>query len=129
MILAGPVRANAFQAPTSMHGGVVARGIPGPGIARTGPASMDVGPNNDNDLLREYLNDNDQPMPSIPGPDIVRTGPTAQTEKEWLRKFADTAADAGLNHFIASARLSYNKEWLDGGFMGLQDVELKEKFV
>merc|ERR1712166_560485 len=35
--------ANALQFPTSMHGGVVARGIPGPGIARTGPASMDVG--------------------------------------------------------------------------------------
>merc|ERR1719345_535767 len=37
--------ANAFQAPTSMHGGVVARGIPGPGIARTGPATMHDGPN------------------------------------------------------------------------------------
>merc|ERR1711935_985441 len=37
--------ANAFQAPTSMHGGVVARGILGPGIARTGPATMHDGPN------------------------------------------------------------------------------------
>ena len=37
--------ANAFQAPTSMHGDVVARGIPGPGIARTGPATMHDGPN------------------------------------------------------------------------------------
>merc|ERR1719424_1310174 len=54
--------ANAVQAPTSMDGGVVARDIPGPGIARTGPAIWirhDVGPNNDNDLLRDYPNDND----------------------------------------------------------------------
>jgi len=44
--------ANAFQPPTSMHGGVVARGILGPGIARTGPEpNMHLGPNDDNDLF------------------------------------------------------------------------------
>jgi len=53
------------------------------------------------------------PMASIPGPDIVRilrdanivrTRPAKETKKEWLRKFADTAADAGLKFFIDSAR-------------------------
>merc|ERR1740133_179228 len=47
--------ANASQAPTSMDGVVVARGIPGPGIARTGPATMHDGPNIHNVGLRKAM--------------------------------------------------------------------------
>jgi len=51
--------ANAFQAPTPMHGGAVARGIPGPGIVRNGPATMHDGPNIPVDLKYRMLGYNE----------------------------------------------------------------------